>query len=437
METSAVAHVVNVDPALIMAGDNIRFGLKKDRVASMAESIMAAGRVINAVEVEKLNPAVDGKQYSLVDGFYRLAAITELNKSGAGLTIPVSIITVSDRQSRIRRQLSENLDREDMSPMDRANAIQEALDAGIPKIEVRTMFGTAKKGKREPMSNSLMNILLSFLEFPKSIQNDIHSGIVGVKAGYAISKIDDEDKKERDRKRLEIVAECKADLEKQAEAEEKLEEKTLKAEAREAEKEEREQARLGAEKEAREKLEKAQADLEAAKADARAKSDAALAKYTEKANLPLTATAEEKKKADEAHKAADKDMKAAQQKVRDSQNAVIKATPKPKTETAEKTPVQSAVDGAKKLADAKAAVKKKTVTDTAITKKAQEKGASTGPVPLNAPQIRQAVSELCLPGSYPKVRQIAQVWSDVVEGKLTPQMALTALALITGEKKAK
>src|SRR5271154_6125963 len=148
--------LVRLDPAVILADSNTRFSLKPSRVESLAKSILERGEVLEPVEVEKIDASVNGHQYRLTTVFYRLAAVSQLNLTGAGLTVPAIIRPIPTPQERLRRQLAENMERENQSPMDQAVAIESLLASGLTKMEVREIFsrpGGRKGNKIQPASN--------------------------------------------------------------------------------------------------------------------------------------------------------------------------------------------------------------------------------------------------------------------------------------------
>ena len=290
-----------LDPSVILADSNSRFGLKPLRVESLKLSILQEGGVMTPVEVEPLEKPVDGHLYRLTAGFYRHAAVTELNeKDSAGLTLPAIVKPLGDETVRLKRQLAENMERENQSPMDKAVAIKRLVDAGVPRIEIRKIFSTpgGRKGLVVQIaSNSFINMTLSFLDLPKAIQEKIHDGRVGVAAAYELTKVNPE-------KRAAVLERAEADRIKAIEAEEKDEQKFLDSEKK---------AQEAREKEAKaaEDLKAAQAAIESAKKD----SEELLKVAAEKYQAAKTAKGEEKAMADEALKAAESFAKAAQRRL--------------------------------------------------------------------------------------------------------------------------
>lgn len=78
------------------------------------------------------------------------------------------------------------------SPIDEALEIRRLIQQGVSKMEIRKMFarpGGRKGFKSMPVSNSFINMRLSFLDLPKAIQEKIHDGRLGVAAAYELTKV--------------------------------------------------------------------------------------------------------------------------------------------------------------------------------------------------------------------------------------------------------
>jgi hypothetical protein len=74
--------------------------------------------------------------------------------------------------------------------MDKAFAMKRMRDAGIPMIDIRTAFATVggRKGQKiQEASNAHVNMIMSFLDFPKAIQNKIHDGIIPIWAAHQLA----------------------------------------------------------------------------------------------------------------------------------------------------------------------------------------------------------------------------------------------------------
>lgn len=420
MAKAKEGQMVQLDPAVILADDNSRFGLKQSRIESLAADILQTGRVREAVEVIPISNA-NGHSYRLLTGFYRHAAILLLNKDGAGLTLPATVVGEVDPAEKVRLQITENTERENMSPMDMAIAMQRLMDAGLSRIKIREMFpreSTSKRGgKPQPASNAWLNIHLSFLKFPEKIQKLIHNGDLGVAAAYELTRVSSD-------KWDKVLEHAQAERTKFLEREDRDEEKYLK--------EERVAADLQAKAdEAKKKLEEA---------EAQAKEDEA--KYTtvaEKAKAAYEATqqkgldAKSKKERQNAFTEAEKERKALETK---SQASTTTATRVKEIQT--KT-AELAQEKAAKLKEARslktpAQSKAKAVSGVDVKKAAQEVGAGSGPVMLNASEMRKIVAELALPGSNMKITEIGVALQQCFMGVTTDKQLYKALEKVVGKK---
>lgn len=405
--------IVNLDPAKVLADDNSRFGLKPTAVSTLMESILEHGGVMEPVEVEPLEKNKEGFTHRLTYGFQRHAAVSRLNmEQNAGLTLPAIVRETEGGAARTRRQIAENNARETMSPMDKAVAIKKLLDSGVEKPEIRRIFASAggRKGNTvAPMSNAMLNILLNLLDLPKSIQEKIHSGLVGVEAAYMLGKVPAD-------KRTAVMERAEANRLAQIEAEEKDEEKFLNAEKRVEES-------VTKVAEAAKQADEAKAEIEQAEAN--------LAEKVKARKAVKMAVAEKDGPADkddvERMKAAEADEKAAHKLLKDAKNKLAKAL-----ETRSKA--QETVEEVKaKLEESRKAAKKKgskaTIGKQDVKKAAAEEGTKTGYVALNIGDIRQAIKDMSAGklDADDRVAAIAQVFKDCFDGKDTEKQTVARL----------
>lgn len=120
------------------------------------------------------------KGYDLVAGERRTKAA-----SIAGLeTIPAIIRDFTDQQM-MEIALIENIQREDLSPIEEAQAYKNYIDAtGITQEEVANKFGK---------SRSYITNLLGLLSLPKYVQKEVINGTISMSHARVLSKIDDVD----------------------------------------------------------------------------------------------------------------------------------------------------------------------------------------------------------------------------------------------------
>lgn len=421
--------LIHVDPARVKAEDNARFGLKPYRIDRLAEQIAEQGGVQVPVELAPLegDPNYD---YLLTAGFYRHAAVTKLNKDGAGLTLPAIAREVASPADRLRRQLSENIERENMSPMDEAVAIKKMKDLGMSTMDIRKTFARAggKKGfKIEAVSNSFVNMRLSFLDFPKDIQKDIHDGRLGVAGAYELTK-HPKDKWAPIRERYEAAR--LADIER----EEALEKKLLQEEKKAIETSQAAEEKTKEHQKIAETLDKA---TQAAK-DAEEKTAEAF-----RAKMAQGLSKEDRAAKEKAFREAEGAMKQA----RKSQEEIAKEAAKAKEQadkaaeaaTKARAKIEAARAAKKAAADAKGGKKPGTTGAKDVQAAAAAAGSVSkgGPVALNASQMRDVIKFLILPGGSPKVTKIGEAFNDCFSGKTTDRQLATALGKITGERKDK
>lgn len=398
---------------------NIRFNLLKFRVDDLAEKIAEAGKVETNLKVEELaEPGPNGETHGIREGHYRQAAVAKLNKQGAGILLPCEVVEASTGVDRILHQISENLDRQDMTPMDIAVAGRKLIEAGMSKVDIRKRFsrpGGRKGVTMQPISNSQLNIYMSYLDFPKDIQNKIHDGRLRMNAANELAKFPRE-------KWEAILARAEADRVSEIDAEEKQEENYLNSLKKAEEKEAKEKAQA-------EELQKAEAVAEEASKAADAKLKVATDAYAAAKTVPAKEK-EKKAKADEAWKAAENDAKAAQKA---SEEAAAKAE-KIRKQVEERQ--KAAAERAQKLADARKSGATKSPTGEQV-KKAGAKETGNGTTKLNANEMRDVARIVAVQTGFPKAQKIGKALQSCFEGEITDNQFLSELAWIVGDKKEK
>lgn len=182
--------VLFINPSVILMDSNVRFKLVPTRISALMEDILSDAQaggpgVRSPIEVEPLTKeekaANPGKEYRLQTGAYRTTSVLELNdKKKAGLSIQAIVRNVATPLDRLKRQLSENTQRQNMTYMDVAYAIDRMEKEGMTKPDIRSFFPRlGKNNKLEPASNSWINICHSFLDFTADIKTRINDGRIG------------------------------------------------------------------------------------------------------------------------------------------------------------------------------------------------------------------------------------------------------------------
>lgn len=406
--------IVQLDPAKVYADparNAARFAPRDISRQEMMDSILAQGGVLQPVEVEAFTE-VKGYTHRLNYGYRRHAAVLELNKSqAAGLQLP-AIVREIDPADIVKRQIAENNDRENMSPMDKATAIKALLDQGVEKPEIRRIFSsiTGKKGDQiQPMSNALLNIYLNFLQLPKSIQEKIHTGAVGVSAAYMLGKVSPD-------KRAAVLERAERDRAADVEREEKDEATYLAAESKV-------EKALATQAEALKLVDAAKLDIETAETQVKDRTKV----WNDDKKRILTMTEAAGPADSEGLKAKEADVKAAQKLLRDAKNKLVKATENSKTAEEKAQAKKDQLEAARSLRKKKAGKSKGDGLSRDDVKKAAAKEGEKGPglVPLNLSDIRQGLKDVSkAPGFAGKVGGLVLRW---VEGNGTPKLLIEDL----------
>lgn len=146
----------------------------EESLRELSESIKEHG-LIEPIIVKK-----SIKGYDLVAGERRTKAARL-----AGLTkIPAIIRDFTDQQM-MEIALIENIQREDLSPIEEATAYKNYIDAtGLTQEEVANKFGK---------SRSYITNLLGLLSLPRYVQKEVMNGAISMSHARVLSKIDDVD----------------------------------------------------------------------------------------------------------------------------------------------------------------------------------------------------------------------------------------------------
>lgn len=412
--------VVMLNPAVLMASTNIRFGLKKYRVKHLADQIKAVGSVQTPLQVESLSEeGPNGEMYVIRAGHYRHAAVTELNKLGGTYELPCIVEEPLEGVERIKRQLSENLDRENLSVMDTAVAIKDLLEAGMPRVEVREVFvrPSGRKGlTMQPLSNESLHLYTRLLKLPKAIQTKLHDGTMNLSAANVLLQQPED-------KWAGILEKIEADRLAVMDREEKSEDEFLTAEKKETEKSAKEKAESEA-------LETAAITAAAKEKEAAEKLNAAADAYKELSNAKAAGNKEGAKKAEESLKAKESEAKEAEKQATQAKKAAETLQIKRDKNAKLAQERREKLELARKEAAAKAPVKAEDVKKAV----AKDKGEH---VALNGPEMRKCINELAGPGSFPKVTLIGKSIKKCFDGVTTHAQMLSELGFLTGERKDK
>jgi len=136
--------------------------------------------VMSVRELGVLEPVIIRKdkagKHHLRAGYRRYAAAKEVGLE----VIPTMIYTVDELQG-LEMALVENLQREDMNPIDRADALKQLVDkAGVPQKEVAARLG---------ISEGYISQHWALLELPSSVQKAIRSGAMPYTCGREFARL--------------------------------------------------------------------------------------------------------------------------------------------------------------------------------------------------------------------------------------------------------
>lgn len=401
--------VVMLDPSVVLADptQNSRYSLKPSRIKELAASIVERGRILENLEVEPLVPPQGKKAYRLTMGFYRHAAAELLNKDGAGVMLPCTVVTYENELDRLKTQLAENVERESQSPIDMSVAAQKLMAAGMPKPELRKHF--RRPGRKEAVSNSWLNQVVELTTLDKKVQKRIHDGEIQIAGAFELLRCKPE-------KRDDVISRLDKDRAAQIEKEEKEEAAYLKVEA---DAQAAEQKRLDAEKAKLDAEEAKAAKLKEAEDAKIAAAEALKAAGADVATNPEAAT--KVAEAAKALKAADEKLKKLAEK---AQSAAKHAAERAKVLKAEREKKSKA-----------GKTKDKAVGPKEVKKAAIKEGAAKGLVPLKRPEIMEVIQELTLPnGDSEKIQMIARAFQSCFNGEMTPDALFKSLKKTLGIK---
>lgn len=416
--------LVYLDPAKILLGDNARFSpeVSQEDAESMRASILNVGRIMEPVGVTVLEKPIKGFTHQLRYGFRRVAGATLANRDGAGILVPALVLEETDPLSSLREQVEENVARKSLSLMDTAVSIKRMLDAGMAKTEVCATF---------QRSNAWVNMLLGLLDLPKTVQQRIHTGNIGIASAYKLCKAPAD-------KRAAILESADRDNAKLREIEEKEEAEFAKLEEKiagtdqelqkvatdydvvKAEIDLAQQALVAKEQ----ALHDAHDKLEAAKTT---KKDAEDGKAKEKAQRAVA-------KASQLVKEADAEFREAQKALDREQKRLLKI------EETKESKKSLAEELRRKLAEKREAppekVKRAKVSPASVDKAAKEQGVEVK-VKLSGPEMRKAIEDLSMVASYPTVAAIGQIIKDCFDGTIVEGTMVKKLAVLVGDKQVK
>ncbi len=152
--------------------DQPRKAMEQEALKELAESIARQGLIQPLVVRE-----AGGEEYQLIAGERRWRAARM-----AGLSaVPVVVKDVSD-DKMLELALVENIQRQDLNPLEEALAYRQLAEAGLTQAEIARRVGK----NRATVAN-----MLRLLSLPQDIQEDIAEGRISAGHARAILMLDD------------------------------------------------------------------------------------------------------------------------------------------------------------------------------------------------------------------------------------------------------
>lgn len=163
---------INVKDIITKAGDNIRTG-ELPEIESLAKTIASVGQLAPIL----VTPSTEtpGK-YTVIAGFRRLTAVRSLGRT----TISARIIDAVTND-RLRKALVENLQREDMAPLDIGKQLQRYLkDSGKEQQDVAEEIGKTP---------GYVSQHIALLNLPASVQSALRDGSILLTHARALCRL--------------------------------------------------------------------------------------------------------------------------------------------------------------------------------------------------------------------------------------------------------
>lgn len=154
---------MSVSNIITRQNENVRSG-ELPEIDALAKSIKTEGvlePIIVTAALDTAGTVIPGK-YSVVAGYRRLTAVRLLELP----TIP-AVIVDANADRRLRIALIENLQREDMNPLDKARGIAKLLASGIDQKDAAKALGVAP---------GFISQYVTILELPKSALTALGNG---------------------------------------------------------------------------------------------------------------------------------------------------------------------------------------------------------------------------------------------------------------------
>lgn len=143
-------------------------------LASLAGSISEVG-LLQPLLVRR-----EGRRHVVLDGERRLRACTSLGMTELPVVILDDALSIADV---LTRQLACDLQREDLTPVERAEAVQQVMESGGMTAD--------QVAKRLGQSPATISRTLSILKLPESLLAEVSSGRIPPDTAYSLARVED------------------------------------------------------------------------------------------------------------------------------------------------------------------------------------------------------------------------------------------------------
>lgn len=165
----------------------LKVAIKRLKVRSQARKafdvVSIAGLAGNIQEVglqQPLNVIREADDYLVIDGERRLRACQSLGMDEVPVLVVEDALTIADI---LVTQLACNLQREDLTALDRAEAIRCLMEKGSLSAD--------EVAKRLGLSAATVSKTLSVLKLPEPIRDQVASGDIPADAGYMLARVEE------------------------------------------------------------------------------------------------------------------------------------------------------------------------------------------------------------------------------------------------------
>ncbi|MBX7074059.1 MAG: ParB/RepB/Spo0J family partition protein [Pirellulales bacterium] len=156
--------------------DQVRDGHEDEDVASLAASLESLGNLYPVL----VRPS--GEAFVGIDGETRCLAAARLGWRN----ILAIVDTELGEDDALERALIANCMRTDLKPLERARGVKRLMDS--------KGWSLADAARRLSISVGTLSKWLSVATLPDAIADQVNAGVIGVTAGYELSKVADPDK---------------------------------------------------------------------------------------------------------------------------------------------------------------------------------------------------------------------------------------------------